>query len=1488
MNQYTPTPGAYGNISAANFGQFNTQGYDTSSYGYGAAPSMSLAQAAWTSATTSNYVSPYKGMPNADYMQQVSERASMFWEQVAMRSAGAAAYGIGSLQLNAGSAFMTIGKGLGASKFMTSEVAAALNETGYSFAGDPINKGFYHKSLWDTTKSGSLTGKAKIGQALHKFGHSGEYGIAPQVFWHKGTRAMFNAYADAAAIPGEWAGSAVGNFLTSQEVRLGQDTGTYSKAAGNALSGLFNKMAGGNVESMAELMSGKGVKKGAATLFQRAAVFSEEKGAIAALTKGGLRAAGGIAGTMGYFLGTSAFLNLGISGVENVIGAGDIQTQEAALNFHNMKGKIFDSRGLNNANEHAKAIAGAIKDQVVSETGIDTAGERFFLGKKLGTGIERKSAMYSLFAQHGLTGKSSSADEFVQKAQALEVAVGKLAKMFGQTTTQAIDMVRVLKSQGISDSNLATAGANTKMTADMTGYTKEQVMSIQSHGTEDMRGTLFSSELGVGLANDVMRKTAVASQYDKGWGDTLFAMRGKDSANIFLTKTMGEVFKSKDVRRMFVSSLFEKDGDTYKYTGKVNRDAIQEAIAGGNNYITDSVLQNSFITRFDKNLTTEQRNAASAEIQTATSRVGSRGMMALLGNAYQSNGYRSTETGLIADLIKRGVPPVQAVSAAKAMTRNIDNDMMAQQYKSDALTHLNNKLAGTTSTSIMGAIGRNVDLGIVSPLLQMAGKASDAVFGKGGAAFGETFMAAGTGAMMAVGTAALPFAVPAAFGTMALANAYSNRNVMGSGLSKTLFNEVGGGDAINTAYGLGLNAVGAGGIYVGGKAIGTAIAAGGVSAAPGLLLGTGAGIGASYGAYQLGMNYGLDPASKFLTGSSIAQHQRTNSAVGLGLSTTMGAVLGGVGMFAGTALTIGTGGAALPLIAAATAYGGYSGATRYLGESDKLIKGDKRKRILGIAQSISDLRLLEGTGVLTEVERRHVAKNLATTTAKQHFIPDLSGEFLDASTDVDVAMGEADTYQDRQNVLTNFLTDKAELFMDKGPASSLRNRQRALKKRRDNPSIFRYIDRGLQETARGSNQSAHIQAIHEYAKANKSVIDLTKRDYVSQTMYALRELYDTSEPIVKKTILEQYATDHSDYFQEGRFSAKIKDSLGEEYSSFKAWAEGTAVKRITTIGEVDKGLELINKSLKWGPNDDNSTHEKAITIGESSAASYILNKFGTLKPGARKDVYNNTDAGKLDIAYMAKESGMAPTRIREILLASKAGIEGPTGPGNDTMRSRILNLADIGYLAKVDLTKSAIRGVVLGNVSHRNAHAAVSGLQKIVQDGRMTLDTAGDLYTALSDEVPNTFNRSVLNTIKYSKKLVGQAAQIGSEKDEDGNIPSLTYDAYQKKFGKNAMPNSYFARAAGLDKQLTAQELENFGTQGYISRRIPKILQDQAALAPVGHIESIERHTDKMAGYLERIAARFDPIATSPGGAITDSNGDTIIITKPKTTKEKD
>lgn len=1403
MSQYIPmgNPGPYGSVTAANFGQFNNQGYSTSPYANAYMPSMSTAQAAWISATTSAYKSPYSGLTNLEYMEQVRQRSQMFWDQAAIKGANAVAYGTGFLYFNAGSAFQSVGKLLG----------------------------------------------GKTGGALEAFGNSGEWGMAPRLLWHNGVKRFTNAFADSLSEPiGQGMSRAAGSFMNKIADWRGL-SGTareaFIDAPKNTMAGYFNSMAGGSLETMAETFAGKapvsltakgpifpnaeeaarfGVKEFKGNLFSNAAAYTKKHGVLAGAAKSGARIMGGLASTMGYFMATGAALDFAIGGTENLLTAGNFEQQESALNFQAMKGKIFDSRGQDNAKVYAQEIAKAIKEQVVQETGIKGSVNRFLFGHQLGEGIEKKSSMYSLFAQYGLTGKSSNADEFLSKARQLEKAVESLSKTFGKTASQAVDMIRVMKSQGIKDANLIKAGKSLQLTSDISGYSAEQVMSIQSHGSEAMRGTMFSSELGVGLANQVMRRTAIASEMDESWNKALYTFRGKDSANVLLTKTMGDLARSRDVQGMFVASMFKNAGRGYEYTGKVDYNALNNAISGSGSFITDRDTQAMLISRFE-NLTTAQQNQASIQIQRATKQVGASGMMKLIGSSYTANGFNSAEAGLVAELINRGVPPEEAAAAAKAMTRNVDNRMMAQNFKADAIRALNTQVGrGKTSItdSIFGQIGSNFNLGVAGSLLKLAGSASTGLFGRQAGAVEVA------GGMALAGRAFLPTVAstinPLALTAGAVLSAYANRDTIGR--------------AMGQAFGLGntaFNSTMAG-------MVPAALTLGGATMAHGAVMSGGLGIGGTLGAGIGGyMGYGagqsiVNPIANLVYGQDARSLRRDRAGSAAFLHGTFGAAGAGLGTIGGAMVMGVTATAAAPFALAAATIGAGYGLYNYADLKRKEEIEDRKQLIMDTARTVGDLDLLEGTDLLNQAASSYIedARGLAkiadfkpsttmdrqTRRKLQTFMLNTSHELIYDSTRRATTTSKKDKdswwYKNWYSVRAYHAVTNKLIDMTKYVAKNTTMDDRDVRMFQ----VQRYLNQGIRDFySDGKGYEGNV--VEEImSRSGKNTIKLKGSKDFRKHLRGVQEMYEYGSDDVKQAILDNFKS----------FKGTIVDEAGNEFSSINNFLRKSSLaSKMTDPEQIQEEMTVVNSMLKF---DDSKMDN--LTVAEASSAAYVFNSYFNMSARERENFLAQTTSAKDARRHMAKKIGWSEKRLYEVVLSQK-------GMDDKTRMIAAGRLAKASYGAKMQMVESRISDVVLQQLGSKAGTRLSGVLKQVTSSGQLTDEGAKTIREIIANEEAagrqSPFLKQLGQMVNFREQFLEQAAAWTGNENQ-----SYTWKEYREKFkDSKRISGQLFISAAGDDGKLSKKELEKFVGDRYITNKLPQLLMQQQTLDPVTTVKGI-------------------------------------------------
>lgn len=1372
MAGYTSAPslGGYGNINAANYGQYNNQGYDTSGYGNRTAPGMSLAQAAWiNSSNNGNLRSPYAGTSNLEYMSAVSQRAQMFWDQAGVTAVGTGAYAAGFLGLNAGSAFMQVGSLIGKS-------------------GD----------AWKNTFAGNL------GKGMHAFGKFGEEGIIPRLAWHGAAMPMGRVMADVVSAPfagaaehgGAWAMKKLGGYAGV----VGEESlAAYSQAPGQALAGYIRKGAGGTAESILSSFTSSGKN-----LFAKAANYAETHGVASTLIKSGARVAGGLFGTMAYFTGVDAALNMTVGGVTNMLQAGDAATAEASLTFQSLKGKMFNNSARGDAKNQADIVAESIRKQVSREEGITSNASRFFYGHRLDGAIEKKTALYGMFAENGLVGNSKSGGDFVKKAQELEKAVKSLARAFKQTTSETIDSIRVMKSQGISDKNLVAAGENTSLTAGMSGYSAKQVMAVQSHGTEEFRGTVYNPEVGVAIANDVIQRTSISEDRDAGWKDVQFSMRGKDSLNVFLTRAQSKMAKSSNVRKLLIASMYRKSGDSFVYTGEVNKEAVYNELSGQQTYLSNIGTQNHLVKRYMNQLTTNERNAGDQSLQSFTSTLSAGDMSSLIGSAFRSVGHESKEAGMAAFFVKEGLSPKLAAQLAKSMARETGNNMVAETYKQDAINQLNAK-AGVQqrSTSIAGFLGSNFDMGMASTLFNFTGSVSDRVFGKGYAGVGEA--AVGIGGI-ALGAGASALSVGAGAGLAgSLMYGYNNRDTVGkymfgatSTLGKTL------SAASLPAVGM-LAATGMKG-YLMAQGYG-ALGASATVTGLGILGYIGGKTGSSIGESALGAYYGETNASM------IRNRRGALGAASIGGGAIGGTAAAGLAAYMLPSLSLG-----LPGLAFAGLVGAGAAAHSYYNRvaSDDLLA--KREQVVGAAKSVSDLALLQGTDLLNVL-----GSDYATVESAYQALPQLrqvSGALGGMTSRLGRQLRGTSGSHAKRTLLLESLSGSMAGFLSSDSRGKLEALDKQYFAHAGGTVTSSFLGRKGTTNVYGANAASDRERMGLIMASEAGSGDnvVLKSKMQREIMQGMSYMYNSGNNAVKEQILDSLSG------MTGTVSVATGiDGTATRYDSVRDYLENSGGNTSVSTAQLKTNLGSLNKMIA---GDD-------ISLGQATELAYIMDEVGGLSKSHFKAMRSNQKHATY--SRLANETSFTANQIYNILgtknldTSRVAITAGRIGYGNKMMMLNS-NIQDTVSRGITGPAADTVTDILMGNLGNFDRKANMSLLGALEgQQGRLA---AG--LTAMATA---------------SRKMAVQSRSLG-------NTPMAwkEYKSFVKEQGMQMLSEKDFLAASGGDKAITGQELLNYSGQRYVTNRVSELMKQENAVAPEQAIEEITKNTKSMTGYLQVLA----------------------------------
>lgn len=396
-----------------------------------------------------------------------------------------------------------------------------------------------------------------------------------------------------------------------------------------------------------------------------------------------------------------------LQGALNAAVGVDIEQDKISDTFESLSSRVLYGGSGHNAKSFAKEMAKEIRQRSFADatpTGLmgylgisDTAMGRFTGGWSAISEMQTKTAQYGLMAESGLLSKSGSADEFIKKADAMYAAIAKLGDALGQTTTKAMETARVLKSQGISDPlGIANAGGMISTSAAMSGYSHNQVMAIASEATEAFRGSLFSSDAAYGLANSVIRKTALAPNLigSQAYDKLLYENRGQDSMNVNLTRTMAGVSNSHEMRQMLIASMYKRTKTGFEFTGNVNASEINNAVSG-NSFLNDentlALLNSNF-----QGLTQSEMRAAERSLSKFSSNLTGADMQNAFGAFAKRRGYGNQQDMFETIFRQQGMSPDAAFNMAKLITA----DTRAQELTYDYFNRRETQLSKYVSDRI--------------------------------------------------------------------------------------------------------------------------------------------------------------------------------------------------------------------------------------------------------------------------------------------------------------------------------------------------------------------------------------------------------------------------------------------------------------------------------------------------------------------------------------------------------------------------------------------------------------------------------------------------------------------------------------------------------------------------------------------------------------------------------------------------------------------
>jgi len=433
-------------------------------------------------------------------------------------------------------------------------------------------------------------------------------------------------------------------------------------------------------------------------------------GAMGWLAGKALWAPAALAANIGGFIMTQAVLDTVIQGGLNSYGTGiQAEQDKIADTFEGLSDRVLSGASGYKSKRFATDVAQRIRENsfadakssgILGTLGIsDTAMGRFTGGWSAIKEMQNKTANYALMAESGLLTKSNSADEFIKKADAMYAAIAKLGEALGQTTTKAMETARVLKSQGISSpAGIASAGSTISTSAGITGYSDNQVLALTGEATEAFRGTIFGADLAFNMANSTMRKISMGASVigDSAYDKLLYTSRGPDSLQVMSIRAAAELTNASELKSMMVASMFKPTENGFTYTGKIDKAALNAAIAGENNYLTNDATLGSLNANFRLRDQAVQR-AAEYEMTGYTNNLtdsGRRGMISAVG---RMRGYKGNLDLYEQRFREMGLDPVSALNLAKITTADTRSQEANYEYFERKQQQLSNYLEKNNS-----------------------------------------------------------------------------------------------------------------------------------------------------------------------------------------------------------------------------------------------------------------------------------------------------------------------------------------------------------------------------------------------------------------------------------------------------------------------------------------------------------------------------------------------------------------------------------------------------------------------------------------------------------------------------------------------------------------------------------------------------------------------------------------------------------------------
>lgn len=511
---------------------------------------------------------------------------------------------------------------------------------------------------------------------------------------------------------GQWVGSGIGNVL-SNVTRTGLNTIGNLISPGWAIGDIFST----GVSNLAMQYGTRGMAEGALAVLNSGGRLTNLGAALGWVGRG----VAGFAGTLAGFMVTQAILDRTLNAIINagVFGGRsgiDAKQEEVSDIFESLSERILGGGSNYNRRGFAEGVAQRIREKAIaaSTEGIFGFGRyytpsgdswlgRFFQGGGIKSRMDVLTAQYGLMAQSGLLDKSNTVDEFIRKADAMYAAIEKLGQALGQTTTKAMETARVLKSQGLrTPGEIGAAGADINLSSIMSGYTTNQVLALASEATESFRGTIFGANMGFSMANDVIRRGALASNIvgAQSWDKTLYTLRGKDSTNLLMSRVTSQLFNSTEIKDILVASLFRPTATGFQFTGSINVDALRQVIAGRSNYLVDAGIVGTLAADF-KSLDVVTRAQAERMLNEYSANLSASEMRGLLGGAFRLRGYANAQQGYESYLRSMGLPPTEAYNLSRVLSADITWQEMVYDYyaaQSNYLDMLARRTSGLSST----------------------------------------------------------------------------------------------------------------------------------------------------------------------------------------------------------------------------------------------------------------------------------------------------------------------------------------------------------------------------------------------------------------------------------------------------------------------------------------------------------------------------------------------------------------------------------------------------------------------------------------------------------------------------------------------------------------------------------------------------------------------------------------------------------------------